>query len=158
MSPANSTKSARYDPCPVKSMGEKNYRTAAAVRRYPEKTEEVLSELPLAIIFIVISPETQLRDVGLGKLLPKPTVPGNAGIVSLSWKQRQNLYYLLTTRFNVEELHELCFLLGIPDDELPKQSATKKTRELIGYLERRNRIQDLIDLGSELRPDAPWML
>jgi hypothetical protein len=66
------------------------------------------------------------------------------------------LRQILETRFNEGELRTLSFDLGVAYDDLPAGGAADKARELISYLERRNRISDLVESGKKQRPDIPW--
>lgn len=69
---------------------------------------------------------------------------------------RFKLYKILTDRFNDDELRTLCFALGIDYDNLRGDGKSGKARELITYLERRNEIPQLIEIGKQLRPDISW--
>lgn len=62
----------------------------------------------------------------------------------------------LVDRFDEEELRTLCFDLGIEFDELPGLGSAAKTRELIAFLERHQRLDELRRSGPQLRPDIPW--
>jgi len=70
--------------------------------------------------------------------------------------QRQyliRLYQILDTRFSDDELKTLCFHLdGVDYDQLRGD----KARELVSYLERHERIPELVKLGKELRDDIHW--
>lgn len=59
----------------------------------------------------------------------------------------------LTTLFDEEELRTLCFDLGVAYDNLPAQGISGKARELVSYLDRRGRTQDLVEIVSRLRPE-----
>jgi hypothetical protein len=67
-----------------------------------------------------------------------------------------SLRQILTDRFNSEELQTLCFELGIEYENLGGQGKAGKARELIGYVERRDLIIELISAGEKLRADIPW--
>ncbi len=69
---------------------------------------------------------------------------------------RVGLHRILDERFNAEELHTLCYYLGIDYDDLQGIGQVNKARALLQYLERHNRINDLISIGKEFRPDIPW--
>lgn len=72
-------------------------------------------------------------------------------------KQLTELYNILISRFNLSELKDLCFHLEISYDELAGENQNDKTRELIGHLERRGQILELIRTGEQLRPDIRWV-
>jgi hypothetical protein len=60
---------------------------------------------------------------------------------------------MLVKRFSVEELRTLCFDLGLEYDGLPGDGKEAKARELVAYLERRDRIPELEEKSKRLRPD-----
>jgi DNA-binding NarL/FixJ family response regulator len=67
------------------------------------------------------------------------------------------LLQILVNRFDKSELRMLCFHLGIDyADSLPGESKEDKAQDLIGYLERRDRILELVQAGKQLRPDIAW--
>jgi len=68
----------------------------------------------------------------------------------------QLLLGILDKRFDEGELKTLCFDLGIDYDNLPDEGKANKARELIKYLERRNRIPKLVRVGKRLRSDISW--
>ena len=63
-----------------------------------------------------------------------------------------NLVNLLNRHFDLNELEELAFYLNIRFDDISGESKTSKTRELVLYLERRDRIAELVQKFKELRP------
>jgi internalin A len=67
---------------------------------------------------------------------------------------RQEIYKLLRDGYSTEdEVGELCFLLGIDAAELGGDSTAAKMRELVVYMERHGRIQDLITHLQKERPN-----
>ena len=72
------------------------------------------------------------------------------------WKSMARLRQLLSSRFSLEELQDLCFELAVDFEDLPAQGKSNKARELVAYLARRNQIARLITVGEDLRPDIPW--
>jgi tetratricopeptide (TPR) repeat protein len=62
------------------------------------------------------------------------------------------LRHLLAERFNREELRGLCFDLGVDYDSLPAEGKANKARELVSYLERYERIPELVARIEKLRP------
>ena len=75
---------------------------------------------------------------------------------ALGWRKRSRLRQVLAERFDEGELRTLCFDLGIEYDDLPGKGRADKARELVAYLERRDRIPDLIEIGERIRPDVSW--
>lgn len=63
---------------------------------------------------------------------------------------------VLSERFDEGELRTLCFDLGVGYGNLPGAGKVNKARELVSYLERRDRIPELVDMGKQLRPDVSW--
>jgi 2-oxoglutarate dehydrogenase E2 component (dihydrolipoamide succinyltransferase) len=68
---------------------------------------------------------------------------------------RKDLFHLLIIGFSNLELDDLCFELEIEYEDLPAEKRAK-AREMIRYLERRDRLKDLIVAGRKLRPNLPW--
>jgi DNA-binding NarL/FixJ family response regulator len=67
---------------------------------------------------------------------------------------RAVLLKVLKTRFDEEDLRELCFVLHIDYDSLRGGNKVGKARELILYCEQRSRIKDLVEYVRQERPDA----
>ena len=69
-----------------------------------------------------------------------------------------NLLYqlldFLNDRFNIEEIRDICVQLGIDYEDLPAQGQGKRSfaRELIRYLERRQRLEELLPILEARRP------
>ena len=75
----------------------------------------------------------------------------------LSTEAKAVLKNKLTSHFNYSELQELCFELGINfKEEIPGNDKKQKVMELIGYCERRGRLQELIERAKRYRPHIPW--
>jgi hypothetical protein len=69
---------------------------------------------------------------------------------------RSQLRQILVKYFDDDELQTLCFELQIEYADLPSPSRKGKARELVTYLERRDRLPELVEIGREMRPNAPW--
>jgi len=65
------------------------------------------------------------------------------------------LHQILVDRFDMEELHNLCFSLGVDFDNLRGQGKSGKARELVLYMKRHNQLNRLVARIKALRPDAP---
>ena len=81
-----------------------------------------------------------------------PTEP--TGPVSL----RDLLLDNLIQGCSLDEVTDFCFRLGIDYENLPGATKAEKSRQLILFLERRNRIPELVLLGRRLRSDLKWEL
>jgi hypothetical protein len=66
------------------------------------------------------------------------------------------LHRILVTRYDVEELRTLCIQLSIAYGDLPGEGKSGRARELLSFLDRRQRIPELIVIGKRERPDIPW--
>ncbi|MGC9521133.1 MAG: COR domain-containing protein [Anaerolineae bacterium] len=66
------------------------------------------------------------------------------------------LRQILVERFDLEELRTLCYDLAVDFDGLNATGKAGKARELIAYLQRRERLADLVHLGRRQRPDVAW--
>ena len=75
---------------------------------------------------------------------------------TLANERLPDLLELLVKRFSEDELKTLCFHLQIDYDDLPADGKTGKARELISFLDRRERVPELIKIGNNLRPDIDW--
>ena len=71
-------------------------------------------------------------------------------------KELVRLRQLLAEKFTVEGLQLLCNDLGIDYESLEGEGKAAKARELLAYLDRRERVQHLVDIGMQHRPDLPW--
>lgn len=71
-------------------------------------------------------------------------------------KKPVHLRQVLIERFDWEELETLSYDLGVDFQSLKGDSKAGKARELIAYLSRRERLDDLVKLGKTQRPDIIW--
>jgi hypothetical protein len=110
---------------------------------------------------VEFTPDQKLSRQDVLELVEQLTASSQAaaaapGLSLLTLSYRTQLRQLLSRHFDESELQTLCFDLGVDYDNLPGDGKAEKARELIEYLERRGRIQELIDVGKKLRPDVPW--
>jgi hypothetical protein len=75
---------------------------------------------------------------------------------SLEQERLTRLLDILATRFDLEELRTLCFEMQVNYDDLSGEGIKSKARELISYLKRHERILDLVNIGSQMRPEIRW--
>jgi hypothetical protein len=72
------------------------------------------------------------------------------------WKALVQLRRNMAKRMSDAELRDLCFDLQVEYEDLAGEGKSDKVRELLSFLVRRQRIPQLIEVGSQLRPDIPW--
>lgn len=69
---------------------------------------------------------------------------------------KSQLRTILETHFNISELQTLCQDLDVVYDQLGGSTLSDKSRELIDFLDRRQRLPELVAVGKVLRPDIDW--
>lgn len=62
----------------------------------------------------------------------------------------------LTNHLSDSELRDLCDDLGIDYENLPGQAKSDKARELVLYMSRRNRLEELLRVAQTAHPDLDW--
>ncbi|HEX6387059.1 MAG TPA: pentapeptide repeat-containing protein [Anaerolineae bacterium] len=73
-----------------------------------------------------------------------------------STRYLRELRRLLDEHFNLQELRLLCFDLGVDYEHLPGDVKLAKVNEMILYLARNGRLDDLLTLLREERPYVVW--
>lgn len=78
--------------------------------------------------------------------------------VDLTRPQREavRLRQILADHFTEDELRTLCYDLEIDYDDLDGTGRAGKAREIVAYLERRERLTDLVRVGRHQRPEIAW--
>jgi len=71
---------------------------------------------------------------------------------------RVQLATILETRFNESELKKLCLYIDVDFENLSGYGKADKARELVMFMERRERLIDLLAAIRGLRPDINWPL
>lgn len=71
-------------------------------------------------------------------------------------QNRIRLRQLMTRYFSKQELESLLFDLGIDKDELPEGVKSDMAQEIILYCERHGRINTLLKICRDQRPNAEW--
>jgi hypothetical protein len=64
------------------------------------------------------------------------------------------LYRSIAALFDVDELDDLAFRLGIEPDELDGKRRDTRARSLVQYCKRRDLLPELIDIARQLRPEG----
>ena len=67
-----------------------------------------------------------------------------------------SIYHKLVIYFNLSEIKNLCFSMDFNYENIRGETLEEKARELILFMYRRNRLQELIQVCSELRPTIKW--
>jgi hypothetical protein len=63
---------------------------------------------------------------------------------------------ILNSRFDLSELRTLAFHLSIDLDDLPGEGKRRKVEELVKYLNRHRRLDVMVKVGKQRRPDIHW--
>ncbi len=63
---------------------------------------------------------------------------------------------ILDDHYNLEELRELCHKLKVKYDNLGGEGKRAKARELVDYMRRHGRTEELVDTVKAERPNFPW--
>lgn len=61
---------------------------------------------------------------------------------------------LIRRHYDLGEFKSLCFELQVEYDDLPGETLTNRVEALVEYLERRGRVQELLKLIKQQRPNA----
>jgi hypothetical protein len=67
-----------------------------------------------------------------------------------------DLLKLLSDGFNLSELKDLSFRLGVDYENLAGEGKQDKARELILYMQRNGRVLELVALCDQIRPNFDW--
>lgn len=108
-------------------------------------TEEGLARAAEAIAEVVQPP------AGASKAQQTPPIQKGAWSTPLT-EDLPRLRDLLVNSFSLSELRDLCFDLNIDFEDLPGGTRRMKVIELIGYLQRRGRLEELIRQVQLRRP------
>lgn len=65
---------------------------------------------------------------------------------------REALRRVLDDHYNIEELKDLCLTLGIDYEDIPGDTQSAKARELVLYMQRRDRLAELVEQVMRERP------
>jgi hypothetical protein len=142
-------------------------QTPVRILETPEKFGESLQE-NAAQVYLIYG--QGIREVGASRITFGKGAPLSARELA-TWAMRQplakqratkggarlsELREMLDTSFNEDELRTLCADLDIDYESLPGEGKSSKARELIAYLQRRGRSDELVAYLIRLRPNQPW--
>ena len=100
-------------------------------------------------IMQVIRPSTPPTSLPSARAsTPAPSTP------TIDHSNLMRLREILIEHFNLSELKDLAFTLSVPFEDLGGYGKSDKVRELIGHMQRRGRLQLLIDYVRNERPHA----
>jgi len=93
------------------------------------------------------------QDVPAGPGSP-PTPPSDLAEPGRSTADPRLLALALAEHFDKSELVDLAFRLGVNEDELQGESAGARSRSFVRYMQRRERLDELVALARLLRPEG----
>lgn len=113
--------------------------------QHPNTDEDLRVELAVLADQLEIAQTTESQKTSL----EKRSLPSNHSVEDT----RIILLEIIETKFNEDELRTLCLHLHVNYESLGGRGMAAKARELILYLERRNRLDDLASSIRRVRPD-----
>lgn len=72
-------------------------------------------------------------------------------------EQILHLLHVLDRFFDADEIKALAFRLNVDFDNLAGERKSDKARSLLSHLERRRRLNELVEVVREERPNLPWL-
>lgn len=88
---------------------------------------------------------------------PRPDTPYSSpeplGFASAAMSETE-LTQAIGTHFDIREINDLAFQLGIEPDEIEGETRPDRARALVRYMKRRKRLSELIALCRSLRPEG----
>lgn len=136
------------------------YNTLMRMTEHPVIHDEPQSE-DLALLFASLRSEFLVLRYGIGNI-SKQMVCRRISHQTKTLQQEtraerfRQLHPILKDRFGDDELKTLCDSLGVIYDDLGGEGRAAKARELIRWLEDRDRLADLIIISRNERPDIKW--
>jgi hypothetical protein len=102
--------------------------------------------------------EGQKRRLSAGKTEQKaaPVLTGQRDDAAAHRRYLTRLRKQLADHFSEEELHALCFDLGVEYTNLPGDSKFIKALELVADLNRKDRLGELVQAAGAIRPNLDW--
>lgn len=97
-----------------------------------------------------------IRQMEEAKLTPvwKPTPKPSPGKRPSRAHDLAALRKKIVIAFSLREIGDLAFELGVDPDEVPGETATDRARVLVTYFQDRGRLEELVALCREKRPDG----
>jgi formylglycine-generating enzyme required for sulfatase activity len=123
--------------------------------RYASNTRREYLGFRMVLDIVTQQPSTDTPSISYSVAISKPDATKTNDELQHDVDQVK-MHEILTQRFNLEELKDLCFRLYIDYESLPSVGKSGKARELISYCQRRSRMMDLVLQIEQLRPDVIW--
>ncbi len=99
-----------------------------------------------------------LREMGYAGEIPPAPVPPTAAqaddVLASNVGNDRILAIELARIFNIEELRDLEFQMGMPDGTLGEATLAARARELVRWCRRRERVEELRTMAAALRPEG----
>ncbi|MBK8988979.1 MAG: hypothetical protein IPM39_23395 [Chloroflexi bacterium] len=85
------------------------------------------------------------------------TFHGQGSAAGNESEQILHLLHVLDRFFDADEIKALAFRLNVDFDNLAGERKSDKARSLLSHLERRRRLNELVEIVREERPNLPWL-
>jgi hypothetical protein len=82
--------------------------------------------------------------------------PLSSGILGISYEVQLSVALTLRALFNLAELRQVCFELQVLFEDLPGETVSDKSRELVMFMVRHGRLADLVQQCQKARPSVEW--
>ena len=128
----------------------REYVETEALRQENEALRQELAELRRGVVELSLQMEA-------AKITPAWSPPAKPARVARSDGKGVDVVALrnrIADQFALEEISDLAFELHVSPDEISGTTAKTRARSLVGYLEDRDRLDELVVLCRSLRPDG----
>ena len=134
----------------------RDYNETEALRHENEELREEGRELRNEMGELRRGVGELIRQMEEAKLTPvwKPTPKPSPGKRPSRAHDLAALRKKIVVAFSLREIGDLAFELGADPDEVPGETATDRARALVTYFQDRGRLEELVALCREKRPDG----
>lgn len=134
----------------------RDYNETEALRHENEELREEGRELREEMGDLRRGVGELIRQMEEAKLTPvwKPTPKPSPGKRPSRAHDLAALRKKIVIAFSLRDIGDLAFELGIDPDEVPGETATDRARVLVTYFQDRGRLEELVALCREKRPDG----
>lgn len=127
---------------------------AARARVRIRELEQNLAMLTRQLTEAIDGAERLIQQLAAAGVTKPVYVP--AKVVTVQPVDQMVLQDQMRRRFNVEELDDIAQRIGISPEDIAGQTRQKRARELVAMAERRDLMDDLLEVVRELRPSVEW--